>query len=211
MLVVDHISKTFEKDTVNEHAAIRDLSITLQDGDFVTIVGSNGAGKSTLFNAICGSWLTDSGKMMLDDIHKKKISMSDSIYVINPQGYIGSSTWSEICYAWMLGKKIDFMETVSDEKIKETVEEHIKEAEKLAWKQIDYIRHSDGFYSLDDLVHFTYKGKTIVDPWINIETNYNGTPWISHEAPEQAVDPFVYYGKEKVAAFIEEILMLHRE
>ena len=150
-------------------------------------------------------------KMMLDDIHKKKISMSDSIYVINPQGYIGSSTWSEICYAWMLGKRIEFMETVSDEKIKETVEEHIKEAEKLAWKQIDYIRHSDGFYSLDDLVHFTYKGKTIVDPWINIETNYNGTPWISHEAPEQAVDPFVYYGKEKVAAFIEEILMLHRE
>ena len=150
-------------------------------------------------------------KMMLDDIHKKKISMSDSIYVINPQGYIGSSTWSEICYAWMLGKRIEFMETVSDEKIKETVEEHIKEAEKLAWKQIDYIRHSDGFYSLDDLVHFTYKGKTIVDPWINIETNYNGTPWISHEAPEQAVDPFAYYGKEKVAAFIEEILMLHRE
>ena len=68
MLVVDHISKTFEKDTVNEHTAIRDLSITLQDGDFVTIVGSNGAGKSTLFNAICGSWLTDSGKIMLDDI-----------------------------------------------------------------------------------------------------------------------------------------------
>ena len=150
-------------------------------------------------------------KMMLDDIHKKKISMSDSIYVINPQGYIGSSTWSEICYAWMLGKKIEFMETVSDEKIKETVEKHIKEAEKLAWKQIDYIRHSDGFYSLDDLVHFTYKGKTIVDPWINIETHYDGTPWISHEAPEQAVDPFAYYGKEKVAAFIEEIIMLHRE
>ena len=68
MLVVDHISKTFEKDTVNEHVAIRDLSITLQDGDFVTIVGSNGAGKSTLFNAICGSWLTDSGKIMLDDV-----------------------------------------------------------------------------------------------------------------------------------------------
>lgn len=150
-------------------------------------------------------------KMMLDDIHKKKISMSDSIYVINPQGYIGSSTWSEICYAWMLGKRIEFMETVSDEKIKETVEEHIKEAEKLAWKQMDYIRHSDGFYSLDDLVHFTYKGKTIVDPWINIETHYDGTPWISHEAPEQAVDPFAYYGKEKVAAFIEEIIMLHRE
>ena len=68
MLVVDHISKTFAKGTVNEHSAIRDLSITLQDGDFVTIVGSNGAGKSTLFNAICGSFLTDSGKILLDDM-----------------------------------------------------------------------------------------------------------------------------------------------
>ena len=68
MLVVDHISKTFEKDTVNEHVAIRDLSITLKDGDFVTIVGSNGAGKSTLFNAICGSWITDSGKIVLDAV-----------------------------------------------------------------------------------------------------------------------------------------------
>ena len=57
MLVVDHISKTFAKGTVNEHCAIKDLSITLKDGDFVTIVGSNGAGKSTLFNAICGSFL----------------------------------------------------------------------------------------------------------------------------------------------------------
>lgn len=68
MLVVDHISKTFDKDTVNEHVAIRDFSITLQDGDFVTIVGSNGAGKSTLFNAVCGSWLTDSGRILLDDV-----------------------------------------------------------------------------------------------------------------------------------------------
>ena len=68
MLVVDHISKTFAKGTVNEHSAIRDLSITLKDGDFVTIVGSNGAGKSTLFNAICGSFLTDSGKILLDDM-----------------------------------------------------------------------------------------------------------------------------------------------
>jgi putative tryptophan/tyrosine transport system ATP-binding protein len=67
MLVVDHISKTFEKGTVNEHCALKDLSITLQDGDFVTIVGSNGAGKSTLFNAISGSFLTDAGKIVLDE------------------------------------------------------------------------------------------------------------------------------------------------
>lgn len=148
-------------------------------------------------------------KMMLDDIHKKKIDMSDSIFVINPQGYIGKSTWSEICYAWMLGKRIEFLEYVSDEKIKETVAEHLQKAEELAWEQIDYIRHSNGYYSLDDFAYFTYKRKEIIDPWINVETHYNGTPWVNHDAPEQGVDPFVYYGKEKVAAFVEQILMLH--
>ncbi len=148
-------------------------------------------------------------KIMLDDMHKKKIDMSDSIYVINPQGYIGTSTWSEICYAKMLGKKIDFMEPVSDDKIKEITAEHIRQAETLAWKQIDYIRHSDGYYVLDDFAHFSYKRKEIVDPWINVETHYNGEAWINHSDPEQAVDPFVYYGKEKVATFVEKILLMN--
>lgn len=67
MLDIQNISKTFEKGTVNEHVAINDLSIKLNDGEFVTIVGSNGAGKSTLFNAICGSFMVDSGKILLDD------------------------------------------------------------------------------------------------------------------------------------------------
>lgn len=49
-----------------EQKALRDLSLHLAPGDFVTIIGSNGAGKSTLFNAICGSFLTDSGSIMLD-------------------------------------------------------------------------------------------------------------------------------------------------
>ena len=66
MLEIQHITKTFAKGTVNEHVAIKDLSFTLKDGEFVTIVGSNGAGKSTLFNAICGSFLVDSGKILLD-------------------------------------------------------------------------------------------------------------------------------------------------
>lgn len=148
-------------------------------------------------------------KIMLDDMHKKKIDMSDSIYVINPQGYIGTSTWSEICYAKMLGKKIDFMEPVSDDKIKEITAEHIRQAETLAWKQIDYIRHSNGYYVLDDFAHFSYKRKEIIDPWINVETHYNGEAWINHSDPKQAVDPFVYYGKEKVATFVEKILLMN--
>ncbi len=66
MLEIKNITKAFEKGTVNEHVAIRDLSLTLQDGEFLTIVGSNGAGKSTLFNAICGGFLVDSGRICMD-------------------------------------------------------------------------------------------------------------------------------------------------
>ncbi len=66
MLDISHISKTFNPGTVNEKKAITDLSLRLAPGDFVTIIGSNGAGKSTLFNAIAGSFFTDSGSITLD-------------------------------------------------------------------------------------------------------------------------------------------------
>lgn len=67
MLKIEHIFKTFNTGTVNEKRALTDLSLTLNDGDFATIIGSNGAGKSTLFNAIAGSFYTDSGFISLDD------------------------------------------------------------------------------------------------------------------------------------------------
>lgn len=66
MLTLTHISKTFNPGTVNEKCAIADLSLHVEKGDFITIIGSNGAGKSTLFNAIAGSFLTDSGRIELD-------------------------------------------------------------------------------------------------------------------------------------------------
>ena len=66
MLDIQHISKTFNPGTVNEKKALTDLSLHLDPGDFVTIIGSNGAGKSTLFNAISGSFFTDSGSIFLD-------------------------------------------------------------------------------------------------------------------------------------------------
>ncbi|MBQ7370635.1 MAG: ATP-binding cassette domain-containing protein [Blautia sp.] len=66
MLKITHISKTFNRGTVNEKTAIADLSLHLKKGDFATIIGSNGAGKSTLFNAICGDFLTDTGSIVLD-------------------------------------------------------------------------------------------------------------------------------------------------
>ena len=66
MLDILHISKTFNPGTVNEKKALTDLSLHLNPGDFVTIIGSNGAGKSTLFNAISGSFLVDSGSIVVD-------------------------------------------------------------------------------------------------------------------------------------------------
>ena len=57
-----------------------------------------------------GDVFTEEQKIMLDDIHKRKIDMADAIYVINKDGYIGASTRSEIQYAMKLGKQIIFME-----------------------------------------------------------------------------------------------------
>ena len=57
-----------------------------------------------------GDTFTEEQKVMLDDIHKRKIDMADAIYVINKDGYIGSSTKSEINYAIRTGKQVIFME-----------------------------------------------------------------------------------------------------
>lgn len=65
MLKVRNITKTFNPGTVNEKTALSDLSLHLNPGDFVTIIGSNGAGKSTLLNAIAGSFYVDSGSIEL--------------------------------------------------------------------------------------------------------------------------------------------------
>ena len=68
MLKIENLTKTFFPNTPNERRALNKLNLTVNDGDFITILGSNGAGKSTLFNAIAGSFLCDSGKIILDDI-----------------------------------------------------------------------------------------------------------------------------------------------
>ena len=66
MLSIKNISKTFYPGTINAKTAIDNLSLEVNDGDFITIIGANGAGKSTLFNAIAGSFYTDSGSIYLD-------------------------------------------------------------------------------------------------------------------------------------------------
>lgn len=66
MLDLKKISKTFNPGTVNAKTAISNLSLHLDEGDFVTIIGSNGAGKSTMFNAIAGAFYVDEGSICLD-------------------------------------------------------------------------------------------------------------------------------------------------
>ncbi|MBQ5365557.1 MAG: ATP-binding cassette domain-containing protein [Spirochaetales bacterium] len=66
MLDLIDIRKTFNPNTINQKKALDGVSLHLEDGDFVTMIGSNGAGKSTLLNAIAGEWPVDSGRIIID-------------------------------------------------------------------------------------------------------------------------------------------------
>ena len=66
MLEITGLKKVFNRGTVNEKVALNGLNITVNDGDFVTVIGGNGAGKSTMLNAICGVFPVDEGKIVLD-------------------------------------------------------------------------------------------------------------------------------------------------
>ncbi len=66
MLKLENIRKTFHAGTVNQKIALDGLSLTLNDGDFVTVIGGNGAGKSTLLNTIAGTFPVDSGSITID-------------------------------------------------------------------------------------------------------------------------------------------------
>jgi putative ABC transport system ATP-binding protein len=66
MLDLINLRKTFNPNTINEKVALNGVSLHLEDGDFVTMIGGNGAGKSTLLNAIAGVWQVDDGKIVID-------------------------------------------------------------------------------------------------------------------------------------------------
>ena len=76
MLEVRDIYKTFNPGTINEKRALKGVSLTLEEGDFVTVIGGNGAGKSTLLNAIAGVWPIDAGQILIDGIDIRKIKIS---------------------------------------------------------------------------------------------------------------------------------------
>ena len=73
MLEIKNIWKTFNAGTVNEKTALRGVSLTLEDGDFVTVIGGNGAGKSTLLNAVSGVWAVDRGTISIGGVDVTKL------------------------------------------------------------------------------------------------------------------------------------------
>ena len=66
MLELKNVSKTFFPGTINEKRVLKGINLTLNDGDFVTVIGGNGAGKSTLMNVITGSYNVDGGNIVID-------------------------------------------------------------------------------------------------------------------------------------------------
>ena len=74
MLKLTDVYKTFNPGTVNEKKALCGVNLTLNDGDFVTVIGGNGAGKSTVLNAIAGVWGIDAGSIVIDDADITRLS-----------------------------------------------------------------------------------------------------------------------------------------
>ena len=186
--------------------------LTLQ-GNIVISVGLFGhSGDKEVWEAMDEGAISET-KEMLDDMHKEKIDMADEIYVVNPGGYIGSSTWSEICYARMTDKVIRFMEPMSETIIEEHVENEKQLAEKLAFQQYDWYSHAASDYPentvFNGLVTFTHNGKKIIDPWVPEDAAAPASEgaYMNHGDKRAGYDPFEIYGKKKMARYISSIIM----
>ena len=66
MLSYEHICKTFNPGTPDAVTLFDDFNLTVDDGEFVSIIGSNGSGKTTMLNLLCGSLPVDSGRILVD-------------------------------------------------------------------------------------------------------------------------------------------------
>ncbi|MBR1820333.1 MAG: ABC transporter ATP-binding protein [Clostridia bacterium] len=82
MLDLTNVRKTFNARTVNEKVALNGVSLHLEDGDFVTVIGGNGAGKSTMLNAIAGVWPIDSGSIVVDGTDITRLSEHRRAYML---------------------------------------------------------------------------------------------------------------------------------
>lgn len=129
MLKIENVVKTFDANTINEKKVLSNVNLTLNDGEFVTVIGSNGAGKSTLFNIIAGSYIADDGKIYIDDIDVTKMSENKRASYIgrvfqNPMVGTASDMWIEenLALANRRGKKRGLKTGITDEERKMFVE-----------------------------------------------------------------------------------------
>ena len=112
MLELKNISKTFFPGTVNEKLALNNLNLTLNDGDFVTVIGGNGAGKSTMLNVIAGVFAPDEGSIVIDghDVthmpEHKRASFLGRVFQ-DPMKGTASGMWLEenLALAYRRGKR----------------------------------------------------------------------------------------------------------
>lgn len=133
MLKINSVSKTFNKNTPDQHKGLDNLSLNVSEGEFVTIIGGNGAGKSTLFNVISGSMLCDSGMIELggEDItyepEHSRASFIGRIFQDPMKGTAPNMTVSEnLIIAYMRSAKKSIMKYPS-KKDKMFIREHLAE------------------------------------------------------------------------------------
>lgn len=112
MIKINNINKKFNYGTINEVHALKNISVDIKKGDFVTIIGTNGSGKSTLLNAIAGSFLPDSGSITIADkivtnkLAHKRADLIARVFQNPFQGTAPSMTIAENLHlAYMRGKK----------------------------------------------------------------------------------------------------------
>jgi putative ABC transport system ATP-binding protein len=133
MLNITNVSKIFNKGTPDEHKALDNLSLSVSEGEFVTIIGGNGAGKSTLFNVVSGSILPDVGKIELggkDITYLREHTRSQNIGRIfqdpmkgtAPQMTVGEN----LLIAYMRSAKRNLL-GVPSKKEKQFIREHLAE------------------------------------------------------------------------------------
>ena len=99
MLEIKNVYKTFNPGTVNQKVALNDLNLTLEDGDFVTVIGGNGAGKSTMLNAVAGVWPVDMGKIIIDGKDITRLRAAPCAVVL-PKRKMPSTTSCLKPWAW---------------------------------------------------------------------------------------------------------------
>ncbi len=126
MLEIKNVTKVFNGGTVNEKVALNNISLTLEDGDFVTVIGGNGAGKSTLLNAIAGTFPLDDGTISVDGVKITKLPEHKRAKFIgrvfqDPMTGTAADMWIEenMALAKQRGKRRGLVWSISDKDRKE--------------------------------------------------------------------------------------------